>query len=1051
VELRICAGCRRVHPGLTACPGCSGPLTLADERLFLGEQFGKYRLESVLGAGGMGIVYRAIHGTLDRPAALKIVMPQLDEVDEARFQKRFLREARVLAELKHPNIVEVYDFDVSAWGTPYYVMECLEGATLDSVIRGRPGALGGGALAAVLADVASGLAFAHKKGVVHRDLKPENIFVAVFDGRAVTKIMDFGIAKSLATPEATHLTRTGTMVGTPGYAAPEQILGEEVGTWTDQYALALIVAELLRGRPVRAGKTLGQIIREDISRPLSVGLLPPDVPEPMRAALQRATAPLADARFPDVAAFVGALQLPPPEPTTLALALGRPVTSEHESAPTVGEQPTVAMPRAPKAPPAPALPSPAPQPGTVVITPPPATVSQAPTSPLPVAAAPRRWGPRRWSVLAAVLIAALAAAALWRQQHSPRPPARPKPSRPALAAAFQHRRTIALPPDASAALTQSDETLVLQGGGALYLLAPEGGQVPARIPLGEAESVLGRAPNGQLWVLAGSRLLALDAVQNRRTPLVDALPALEPMPPLEGQPRVLVSPSGGHVALVQPGAVVVYAVREGRASRAFSAPRDGAVEIRARLSDRYLVLVQSRRELTAYTLDGERVLATPFPEQQVFSIAVLDDADLVAVGGWYDHVDVHGLAPGGRHERLPLTGGATDLAWIADRPTLVMGGAGGLAWWRGGRVEHVSWGAGDHQPASLLATGSGLASIDPIRKQLALFDYGTLAPPPLASLAKSSLWAVESDEAGKTLFVGGSDGTLYVHRPDGGTTEKVTLHGGGITDLARRGDYLTSTSDDKTIAVWQLPRLGVIFRSTAHAFLVNQMYLQGNPATLWSASSDGTLKRWAWPQLEQLESVDASTVLAPRASRGSVKYSLQALWVDAEGTRVLAGTWGHALLVFDRRRGRGWQGRAIPVVSDGLYRAAGLPALDAVVLAGLQPPAVYLYDLAADRLHRLRSFDHEVYAAVAGPDGREAYVLGNGAILRYSFSRGEGGAIDYEVSAETQTALGRVLAATLVSGRRRLAAVTAAGDLAFVGLDALAGPTLAREELPPAP
>jgi serine/threonine-protein kinase len=138
VELRQCVACRALRPSGTLCAGCGGPLTLADERLLLGEVFGKYRLESVLGAGGMGVVYRVTHSTLGRPAALKIVLPR---AGGEGFERRFLREARVLAELKHPAIVEIYDFDVSPWGPPYYVMECLEGATLRGVIAAAGGPL----------------------------------------------------------------------------------------------------------------------------------------------------------------------------------------------------------------------------------------------------------------------------------------------------------------------------------------------------------------------------------------------------------------------------------------------------------------------------------------------------------------------------------------------------------------------------------------------------------------------------------------------------------------------------------------------------------------------------------------------------------------------------------------------------------------------------------------------------------------------------------------------------------------------------------------------
>jgi len=129
---RLCSKCNRLHAGVTTCPSCASPLQLIDYSFFLGKTLGKYTIKEVLGAGGRGIVFQALHTTLDKKVALKIFIPGSDS---ELFEKRFLREARILAGLKHSNIIEVYDFDISQWGTPYYVMEYLEGETLGDVIK----------------------------------------------------------------------------------------------------------------------------------------------------------------------------------------------------------------------------------------------------------------------------------------------------------------------------------------------------------------------------------------------------------------------------------------------------------------------------------------------------------------------------------------------------------------------------------------------------------------------------------------------------------------------------------------------------------------------------------------------------------------------------------------------------------------------------------------------------------------------------------------------------------------------------------------------------
>ncbi len=314
MEIRRCTNCGTIAvvAGAIRCAKCEGRLELGDERELLGRRFGSYTLIDVIGAGGMGVVFRARHETLERDAAVKLLLP--GETAESA-HKRFVNEARLLAGLRHPNVVAVYDFAETEWGAPYLVLELLEGRSAESLLadcraRGEAG-LPPAAVAAILADAVAGLDAAHAAGIVHRDLKPSNLFVAVEGGRAITKVIDFGIARAdFSDTEATRLTASSAVVGTPLYLAPEQLRHEPVGPACDQYALALTVCELLSGVAVREGLTLAQILRFEIAEPVPVRERFPDLGGATARALERATEPDPARRHEDLAAFLDALALP---------------------------------------------------------------------------------------------------------------------------------------------------------------------------------------------------------------------------------------------------------------------------------------------------------------------------------------------------------------------------------------------------------------------------------------------------------------------------------------------------------------------------------------------------------------------------------------------------------------------------------------------------------------------------------------------------------------------------------------------------------------------
>jgi serine/threonine protein kinase len=199
----------------------------------------RYEVEKLVGRGGNSSVFKAHDTLLERNVALKILHEH--HLEDEEYVERFKREARTVAQLSHPNIVTVIDRGETD-GRPFIVFEYVDGHTLDQVID-RRGALPIDEALEIAIASASGLAFAHRHGLVHRDVKPQNILL---NGDRQPKVTDFGIARSLDVKKG--VTQTGTVLGTSNYIAPEQASGDAVGAESDVYSLGVVLFELLTGR-----------------------------------------------------------------------------------------------------------------------------------------------------------------------------------------------------------------------------------------------------------------------------------------------------------------------------------------------------------------------------------------------------------------------------------------------------------------------------------------------------------------------------------------------------------------------------------------------------------------------------------------------------------------------------------------------------------------------------------------------------------------------------------------------------------------------------------
>lgn len=263
----------------------------------IGQNIRKYQILSKLGAGGMGSVFRARDTILERDVALKLLAPTLANDDS--FVERFRLEARSLARLDHPHIVKVYDAD---WDENklFIVMEYVDGGSLADLIK-QEGALKPALVVKLLQQTASGLDYAHQRGLIHRDIKPANILI---DTQGNAKLTDFGLVKDTGT----SLTADGTRLGTPAYMAPEQIQGEEVTPALDIYALGVVAYEMLTGRTPFQGN-MSAIFEGHLLRQIpAISQLNPSIHPDTQGCLAKVLAKNASERYPTASSFVQALQ-----------------------------------------------------------------------------------------------------------------------------------------------------------------------------------------------------------------------------------------------------------------------------------------------------------------------------------------------------------------------------------------------------------------------------------------------------------------------------------------------------------------------------------------------------------------------------------------------------------------------------------------------------------------------------------------------------------------------------------------------------------------------
>jgi serine/threonine-protein kinase len=294
------------------------------------ELLGSYRLIDRLGAGGMGEVWRAEDTRLLREVAIKILSERI--ANDPEWKARFLREARTIAQMNHPNIATIYSIEQEAEKL-FIVMELVEGESLGTVLAKGP--LPPQEAVRIIRHVAEALAEAHEKGIVHRDVKPDNVIV----GKRGTKVLDFGIAKQLvSTTDSPTLTQAGLIVGTPFYMSPEQALGRPVDARSDLFSLGVVLYEALAGKRPFEGESVTETMMNIIMQEApDLATVSPSLPSSLADVVNRALQKKPERRFGSAGEMIDAL-----------LHVDFKAPAKTPAKPARVDAPTVAMPSAPQ-------------------------------------------------------------------------------------------------------------------------------------------------------------------------------------------------------------------------------------------------------------------------------------------------------------------------------------------------------------------------------------------------------------------------------------------------------------------------------------------------------------------------------------------------------------------------------------------------------------------------------------------------------------------------------------------------------------------------------
>lgn len=344
LDKKVCLECHRQFTGIVAaCPHDNSMLVPVAQDPLIGTKLaGKYEILSVLGTGGMGVVYKGRQDVMDRIVAIKML--QSHHLADSMSVKRFQQEGKATCKLNHPHIITVYDFGISSQsGQPYIVMDYLQGVPMSEIIK-QEGQVSVDRALKIFMQASEALGHAHKQGVIHRDLKPSNIVLINYDGdKDFVKVVDFGVAQIMedVNPDGQRLTQMGEVCGSPVYMSPEQCQGHALDNRSDIYSMGVVMYETLTNRLPLLGRTMVETMRKHIEEdPPPFTEVRPDlyIPERVEQVILKAMAKDPAHRHQSMEQLAADLELAVPRPGRSQVLRTAPLETE-----TTAPAPTEAL------------------------------------------------------------------------------------------------------------------------------------------------------------------------------------------------------------------------------------------------------------------------------------------------------------------------------------------------------------------------------------------------------------------------------------------------------------------------------------------------------------------------------------------------------------------------------------------------------------------------------------------------------------------------------------------------------------------------------------